>query len=225
MAEDDSLAIYYGKMYFLLLDFGTTTIVNTVSYYQRDVEVFNGEYLTAHKQTEGYLFKSVKTGKYFTLGSPKISSVVNKLAVPLTKKVMAAQANADRVNTSTKFTDISNVILVSDTKIDFSKLVLSKVSTTIDFENWPLIDQYYSRTYLVELNGQEYLTAMPNKWDRQRSGAELELSLVRLDIGENKVVEQRIRVINKDFNLEKLICYEVVVTYGDISAPILYMRG
>jgi len=84
VVEADAVAVYCGKMYFLVMEYGRDDRHD----YRNS---FTGEYFLAHEQKEAYLFKSVSSGNYFTIGSgPKIVNIVTKAAAPIDKKVLAA---------------------------------------------------------------------------------------------------------------------------------------
>jgi hypothetical protein len=242
-SEDDSIAVYYGKMYFLSVENGTTE--DTSNGHYRSYPVFNGMYYLNREVKESYLFKSVKTGEFITLGTPKVSSIVNKLAKPIDKHAMALQANAEYQANGKRVGDIYSVILISDTKIDVTKLELhtdQRYDVTAD--NWPLVEDYYSRTYLAQLGDKLYLTNYPGKYDRAR---DKKLTLSEVVLSPNECVIQHIRTFVKgsgsyyggyggtrdsynnhvlgEFNFTDLKLFEINMHYGDIVGTVKYLRG
>ena len=244
VTDEDSIAVYYGKMYFLCVEHGETDVVASGSYYARTYPVFNGMFYLNREVKESYLFKSVKTGKFITLGSPKVSSIVNKLAKPMDKHAMALQANAEFLATGARCGDIYNVILISDTKIDPTKIELHTAPVTgLTVEDWPLVEEYYSRTFLAEYDGKLYLTNMPGKYDRMHRGGTLTLNEATISPNECTVELGRTLVRGQHgsyytstrdswtnttlekFNFDDIKFFDINVHYGDIKATVQYLRG
>jgi hypothetical protein len=245
-SDDDSIAIYYGKMYFLCVEMGET-MVNYGGHYggSRMHSVFNGVFHLNREVKESYLFKSVKTGQFITLGSPKVSSIVNKLASPMDKHAMALQANAEYQANGKRVGDIYSVILISDTKIDVTKLEMHTVQRDdVTLEDWPLVEDYYSRTYLAQHGGKTYVTHYPGKYDRARDKA---LVLNEVVVSPNECVIEHIRTFVKGssygngyyngtrdsynnnvlekFDFADVKLFEINMHYGDIVGTVKYLRG
>lgn len=227
----DSAAVYYGKMHFLILDFCTEESTGC----RTGVVKFNSQV------KESYVFKSVASGKYLTLSSPKISTVINRVATPLDKKTLAQQMTAEITQESNStIGNIYSVVLVSDTKIDLAQVTTSTAPcASVSAEDWPLVDGYYSRTYYVEHKGLQYQTNMPNKWDRDR-GNKLSLTQIKFEPEKNQLSLIMTPVTRNtyysykpsytteefsDFKFEDLQLNDVLVTYGDLVGTVLHMKG
>jgi hypothetical protein len=240
-SDEDSIAVYYGKMYFLCVAHGETS-VSVGSGYYRSYSAFNGVFHFNRELKESYLFKSVKTGKFITLGSPKVSSIVNRLEKPADKHAMAIQANVEFLASGSRCGDFYNVVLISDTKIDTAKIELhTSPVTDLTLHDWPLVDEYYSRSYLAEYDGKMYLTDMPGKYDRLHRGGTLTLNeatispnectveLVRTAVKENSgYYGTRVSYNNRtlaDFKFQDIKFYDINVHCGDIKATVQYLRG
>lgn len=226
---EDAIAIFYGKMYFLSVDHGTNDHGN-----------FNGNFYLNKKQAESYLFKSVKSGKYFTINSsPKIASVVTKISTPEDKKILAKTVNEYIKDAGPTVGDIRNVILVSDIKIVPEKVEVEKSPVTGITEGaWPVIDSYYSRTYFAECNGKSYVTYMPNKWDRDR-GEKLKLVEATM-IPASHMIKQSQRYVEqrnsyyryqvaeqdvlKDVDLSITTLYNIVIKYNGLESVVTVLR-
>jgi len=111
--ERNHSCIFYGKFYFLTAnDDGNKHSFNSL-------------------QSEKYLFFGLGTNSYFTLGSPKISSIVKPAEIPEDKLALAKKLSLDQSFLS----DICGYVkclLISPTKIDLSKITidLEKVDFT-----------------------------------------------------------------------------------------------
>lgn len=235
LADGNTAAIFYGKMYFLSLKEGTE-LFNNGSYY-RSYETSNGEFYFDKEVKESYLFKTVSDGKFLTIGSPKISSVINKLDKPEDKHAMALKANVELCN-KTSVGDIRNVILISDTKIDLSKIETKSVPVEVSEAAWPEVETYYRHTYLAEYGGNMYITAMPSKWDKQR-GEKLKLHAASFTPSENKLKLERTVIRNTStmyyrinhqyttvttFDVKDVKFSSIVVKFGDIEGTVKYIR-
>ena len=235
-SDEDSVAVYYGKMYFLSSDRGVTE--ETGSGYYRSYPTFNGVYHFDKAVKESYLFKSVKTGKFITLGSPKVSYIVNKLDKPLDKHAMALRATSEL--TGRTVGDIYNVVLISDTKIDLSKVEIGLMPTaTPSEEEWPLIDDYYAQVYVTEYNGATYLSAAPGKYDRLHRNEKLTFNEVLYKPEEKRIELQRTGVTTNQgyygsrtnytnkkletFKLEDMKLNYIVVKHNDIEGTVRFL--
>ena len=239
-SDVDSIAVYYGKMHFLQLDYCCAES-DSSSYYGRGdhtgVVKFDSEV------KEAYVFKSVSSGEYLTFSTPKVSAITNRVTAPLDKKTLAQQMTAELAQEGKSTVgDLYSVVLVSDTKIDLSLVTTSTVpAAPFSIENWPVVNEYYTRTYYVEHNNAHYLTNMPTKRSQQH-GAELTLTPIKFEPEQNKVsiIKTPVARTNynmynsysprftnvtfKDFDFADLQLKDIVVNYGDLTSTILYLK-
>lgn len=183
--DDETVSAYYGKMYFLSSD------ENEVEDPHRSRTYPGGVHSLNTKISESYVFKSVKTGKFFLIGSPKITSIL------ATDTMTAAQVEAD-VNDALRNNDsyldgMYHAVLASCTKIKPDEVTVSLKKVDVTEDTWPTIGGYSSVTYLARHQGADYITQYPSKWDRARGGS-LKLLSARLDLDQKTVtVDQTLR--------------------------------
>ena len=183
--DDETVSAYYGKMYFLSSD------ENEVEDPHRSRKYPGGVHSLNTKISESYVFKSVKTGKFFLIGSPKITSIL------ATDTMTAAQVEAD-VNSALRNNDsyldgMHYAVLASCTKIKPDEVAVSLKKVDVTKSDWPMIGGYSSVTYLARYQGADYITQYPNKWDRARGGS-LTLISARLDLDQKTVtMDQTLR--------------------------------
>jgi hypothetical protein len=155
---------------------------------------------------------------------------------------MALQANAEYQANGKRVGDIYSVILISDTKIDVTKLELHTMPVLMgDTNDWPLVEDYYSRTFLAQLGEKLYLTNYPGKYDRAR---DKKLTLSEVVMSPNECVIQHIRSFVKGsgsyyggtrdsynnnelttFDFADVKLFEINMHYGDIVGTVKYLRG
>ena len=206
ISDEESVSIYYGKMYFLSSARGITEVDLG---YDRTRKVENG----VHSMTdvaEHYVFKSVKTNKFFLISSPKISTVIS------TATMTASQAEDD-VNAAIADSDeLSKFILASATKIKPDDVTMVLAPVTVDVSNWPLRDNYYSATYIAQYQGSHHVAYYSNKYDRQRGNPTLDLYLSHIDYDQ--------KTVEFDTKITKTTGYSywgsgVSVNYTKVTSP------
>lgn len=100
---------YFGKMHFAFYD-------RNYGYRNKDA---HDNYLL--KTIDRYLVKSVATGKYYAMSSPKVVKIVTKLTDPLNKKDVAKTA-MEWLSGSNTIDSLSGTVLISPTKFDPEKV-------------------------------------------------------------------------------------------------------
>lgn len=171
--DGESVSVYYGKMYFLSSDENEVDDPRS----HRSNKYAGGVHSLSTKITESYVFKSVKTGKFFLIASPKVTIIV------ATGTMTAAQVEAD-VNDFLRNNDsyldgMYHAVLASCTKIKPDEVTVSLRRVEVKEDSWPMVGGYASVTYLARYQGADYITNFPNKWDRARGQS---LSLIRADV-------------------------------------------
>ena len=141
---DDDKFVYFGKNYVLCRD----TDYNRGGYNSRRYK------FTA--QVERYILKSVKTGEYLAMTTPKLTAIVNKVATPMDRLDAAKQITADLI-AGTKIDTIYHPILVTPTKTAKIDVKLIPFTDPIGSE-WPTRDKYYSQAIVCKI-GDEYWVA------------------------------------------------------------------
>jgi hypothetical protein len=151
---DDLVCQYLGKYYFLEPEqLGSGDKYN-----------YSGKFRFTH-QTDKYLLKSIKTGKYFVLSTPKVVNIVAPIAVPL-DKVAVAKEVTDKIDTDFKIEDAENTILVSATKIDNDQIVTKLTPYPGDISDgvWPKTGKYGSEVETIVCKVDDGYCVASNKY-------------------------------------------------------------
>ena len=180
--EEDHKCQYLGKYYFMQADSQRpdhgqpgSAVVSMIS-----------------KQNERYLFKSLASQQYFTLSSPKISTVTTRVALPLDKHVVAKVISNTIADEQFALYDgrYSRVVLISPTKIDLSKVIVDIVPSTMTLGKngaWPHCGKHTWRKKeaVVEYEGTKYLTTFRD--NGHYSGKDNTLRLVKFTVDGAKI--------------------------------------
>lgn len=233
---DEAECVYLGKYFFLQVE----EKESTNRYYG------TGEFRFNTKQTDKYLFQSIKTKQYFTLGSPKVVRIISKLATPLDKLEVAKTVTA-ALDREVKIDDVDGAILVSPTKIDLTKVTSSLVplGEQITTSEWPRTDSYQSDNILCNYDGKAYFPTRgkgtynnaTHQYDYDPVLFEVEEFLADNMIQTKFVTafirdqfgygnrENREKITRTDFKFDDLEMFRVVVTDGTTGITGKIFRG
>ncbi len=200
-----------------------------------------GLYHFNKKQTDKYLFKSANGGDYFTLASPKIVAILDKIPTPLSKLEVAKTVTAELSRTG-DIDDVPNVILVSPTKIDFDAVTstLEPLGEKIVGPMWPTVGSYYSDPIIAKHNGRMHIAMRGGnaKFNNVTHCYDYEATLAEIDdmLVDNKIKIRHIttyssntnygrqgrseRVTTTDFKFEDLELFRIVVTANGITGKV-----
>lgn len=168
---DDLVCQFFGKYYFLSAEqlggdyhYGGT-----------------GKFSFCHSQSDKYLFKSEKTGKYFVLSTPKVVDIITKIGTPLNKEDVAREVTA-KMSQIFKIEDELEAVIVSATKIDLTKVTVELIPLTekITGDQWPSVGRYDSNADAIvcKLDGKFYVASVESGAYNQANIPELtELTL------------------------------------------------
>ena len=182
VVAEDLTCQYLGKYYFL----SPEAYSNDRGYNTTGQITFNTS------QTEQYLFKSIGTGKYFVLATPKVISIVNKIASPLDKMQVAKDITA-WLSIRNSITNADHAMLVSPTKINLATVTMSLTPISdIYGDTWPFADTYGYRadTIVVRLpDSTNWIATQAGNYDKRTptlTKIEIEPTLCQLRIVKNK---------------------------------------
>ena len=150
--EDCDRSQYLGKYFFLEVQEGSDEETRYRYRYG------NGKY-SFTKVVERYMFKSEKG--YFTLGTPKVTAILEKIATPLNKNDVAKEVTG-LLSKDVTVRDTNDLILISDTKIDPKTIttVLSPCNEQFG-ETWPK-SGYYVKPIVCKIDGGYWLATNSN---------------------------------------------------------------
>ena len=224
---------YMGKYFFLEVEQGKDTN-DTSRYYNSG----NGVFTFNTKQTDKYLFKSAADGHYFTLGTPKVVAVLDKIPTPLNKLEVARTVTLE-LSRTVDIDDVDAAILLSPTKINLSTVKASLVPLGEKITgDWPKAGSYYtdniiarydSRTYIATRGNQTY-NKVTSQYDHVLTMAEIEEQLVdnKISYKYNKRLlnnyygrhEQKEQITETGFKFEDLDLFRIVVTANEITGKV-----
>ncbi len=174
--DDDQTCQYLGKYYFL----SPEQVENGDRYNYSGVFKFD-------KQVERYLMKSVKSGNYFVLSTPKITSIVTPIGTPLDKAVIAKDVTA-LIGTGVNVGDAPMTILVSASKIVDITTELVPYAGKITGDNWPSTENnsysHYPEAIICKHDGLTWI-ATSSRIDGSNYPYEYEPTLTQLNLVDN----------------------------------------
>ena len=232
--EKDKVCFYMGKYFFLEVEEGVTDRDRNRYSYGTGVFYFN------KKQADKYLFKSADGGQYFTLASPKVVVIHDKIPTPLNKLEVARTVTAE-LSRTVDIDDVNSAILVSPTKIDLSTVTsaLMPLGEKITGE-FPKVGSYYIDPIVVKYNDKMYLASRSGhgKYNDVTRVYDYDPTLVEIEeqLVDNKVkikhitsytnpgygygrTERHERIITTDFKFEDLELFRIV-TANDIAGKV-----
>jgi hypothetical protein len=226
--DKNKVCYYMGKYFFLQADEREDTSSSSRYGYG------TGEHRFDQKQTEKYLFKSANGGDYFTLASPKIVAILDKIPTPVNKLEVAKTVTAE-LSRTVDIDDVDKVILLSPTKIDLTKITTSRVPLNETFQEgstWPKVGYYADHIY-CEYDGKTYLSKNGSgSYNNATRQYDYSASLLEVTdrLAENKLDArytmnqgsggywnrgpQREDIIRSDFKFADLKMFRIVVTDG-----------
>jgi hypothetical protein len=153
---DDLVCQYLGKYFFLeVRQFGDGS----------NRYAGSGKFRFNAEQTERYLLKSEKTGKYFVLTSPKVVGITTKIGTPLDKTTVATEVTG-KLSLTNSIRDADLTILLSPTKIDLMKVqtTMAPLDPKVTADQWPSVDKYYSSadSIICGYNGEWWVARTTN---------------------------------------------------------------
>jgi hypothetical protein len=231
--KKDCVCYYMGKYFFLEAD--EEKLDSDRWGYGTGLHRFN------KKQTDKYLFKSADDGKYFTLASPKVVAILDKIPTPLNKMEVAKTVTAE-LSCTIDIGDVPNVILVSPTKIDLDAVtsMLVPLGEKITGPMWPRVGSYYTDPIVVKHNGKMHVTMRGGngKYNNTTRSYDYDATLAEIDemLVDNKITikhtvsytsntyygrqERRERITTTDFKFEDLELFRIVVTANGITGKV-----
>ena len=228
----DLVCQYLGKYFFL----DVTQLDNPGNRYGN----YSGKFKFNQAQTEKYLLKSEKTGTYFVLSTPKVVSIVKKIAVPLLKEDVAKEVTS-KIGRIFKITDAETTTVVSPTKIDMSKVTVALVPLKEKWigEKWPQSDKYSSQvdSIVCKLDGKYWMTSLtsgPGSSYNNYVSALVEMTIDLVGCGFDLKKVQQVNsnrwgygsqtylenVVRKDFHIPDLEQFRFEVTANGITGGV-----
>lgn len=225
---------YLGKYFFLQFVQGENTD-ETSRYYRYG----NGVYHFNKKQVERYLFKQ-QNGKYFTLSTPKVTKIIDKIETPLNKTDVAQEVSSYLSNTN-EIDGIDEVILLSPNKIKLSEVTSKLVPIEYTGEKWPTAHRYYTEIIICELGGKYYVSRnMEDPNDNNYPKAKMpKLQECVVSLDKNSIAPQftisrggsgywnryetRTDVLLESFDMNTIPKYKIEVTANGIVGKLHYL--
>lgn len=206
----------------------------------------SGQFDLLGREAERYFFRDEK-GKVQVVGSPKVSSIINKIITPLNKSDVETELNA-LISSGESISNAphSNPVLITAKRLKDGEATFEKVPFDISAvkvnEGWPTTKDTYYRyaKFLVckyedewhaagntrtqvgnQYNNYTYeavLVTMPSEPVSRR----IVLNMLTTNGGSNywNRYTSRTHVVKKDIDLSKVEAYTYNVRYGDQSYPI-----
>lgn len=238
--REDHVCEYLGK-YWLLSPKRVTITTNPDGY--RDYEIYTGKINFNEEQIEKYLIRGKSSRKIYALSSIKVSNVVEKIHVPLSRQEIAKQVSADIANGKEVISNESNIILISPTKVDSTKVKIELKPTDFNYvkgSEWPKTHSYYKKTYAILYKDCWYLPHIGYSYSQTSSRSVDTMSLVpaTFDYPVSSVQLEQIRTEGPshryglryparyedkqiaEYDENELKFYNICVTYNDITGVV-----
>lgn len=233
--KEENIYQYFGKYFFLVAEQQEDNVLSGRRYYGG-----NGHFIFNQKQVERYLMKDVKSGKYEVFSTPKVLSIVNSIEIPMDKMEIAKEVTAwfSREN---YISDISNLILVSPTKIKLDSVTteLIQFDEVID-TSWPLSDFHHPDAIVNDFDDKFWLSGNENSgYDSVGNRIKTpQLRQIELNITNNELTVKRMEISNsgrswvshytnitrKDFTFDQLKMYRLQVTANGIKGKVYRLQ-